>query len=83
MDDPEPVSALKIYSYDHFAIIANPESKNIRQIRIYDILGNLIINQGEVHANPYRIFINGGTGYYVVEVLTDEEIYTEKVFIIE
>ena len=72
---------VNIYSDRTDAIIMNNSGQIIREIQVFDITGNLMITKGVVSDDNYRIFVSNNTGYYVVKVITDKAVYSEKVLI--
>ncbi|MCD4724036.1 MAG: T9SS type A sorting domain-containing protein [Bacteroidales bacterium] len=73
--------AITIYSNRTNAYILNKSEQRIREILVYDIMGNLLLDKVEVNNDVTQVYVSDKTGYYVVKVITDKAVYTEKVFI--
>ncbi len=72
---------IKIYSDRSDAIVVNESEQLIKEIHVYDITGNLMLSKSQVNATITRMHISDNTGYYVVKVITDKAVYSEKVLI--
>ncbi|MCK5765755.1 MAG: T9SS type A sorting domain-containing protein, partial [Bacteroidales bacterium] len=81
IDDGMAYEPIKIYSDRTDAFIINDSEQLIKEINVYDISGNLMDSRTTVNAAHTRIFVSDRTGYYVVKVVTDKAVYTEKVLI--
>jgi len=79
--DDLSVEPVKIYSHLTDAIIVNNSEQRIREVLVYDMMGNLITNKVTVNASPLRFHVSDQTGYYVIKVITDKAVYSEKVLI--
>ena len=79
--DELAVKPIKIYSDRTDAIIVNNSNQVIREIHVYDVTGNLMTVKSGVTDEITRMFVNSSTGYYVVKVITDKAVYSEKVLI--
>jgi len=79
--DDLSVEPVKIYSHRSDAIIVNNSEQRIREVLVYDMMGNLLVNKVTVNASPLRFHVSDQTGYYVVKVITDKAVYSEKVLI--
>ncbi len=75
------VEPIKIYSDRTDAFIINDSEQLIKEIHVYDISGNLITSKSTVNNARTRIFVSDEVGYYVVKVITDKAVYSEKVLI--
>ena len=71
---------INIYSYEDVIYIQSPSSK-IKQVKIYDLLGHEILTENNLHSDINRIKMSCEKGYYIVKVRTEDNLYTEKVFI--
>ncbi|MCF6341790.1 MAG: T9SS type A sorting domain-containing protein, partial [Bacteroidales bacterium] len=71
-----------IYGLNEYAYVKNL-SKNevIKEVYIYSLAGTMIMNKQVPEQNIYRFFVSNHDGYYIVRVVTDKNIYTEKVFV--
>ncbi|MCD4731685.1 MAG: T9SS type A sorting domain-containing protein [Bacteroidales bacterium] len=79
-DDEINSSAIQIFSYDNIVQIRK-ESGIPSDIYIYDIMGREVITNKENIDNKVELQISNGTGYYMVKIITNNEIQTKKVFI--
>jgi len=73
-----------IYSWKQYAYIKNITNENIKKVSIYDISGHLVtekvIPQGQKLS---KIWVSDQMAYYVVQVITDNNVYTNKILITE
>ncbi len=83
IDDELAYQPIRIYSDRTDAFIINDSEQLIKEISVYDISGNLMASRSTVNAAHTRIFVSDRTGYYVVKVITDKAVYSEKVLIIK
>jgi len=68
-----------IYAYDNNIYVNGAEQ--ISQIAVYNTLGQLIKTLNNVNGLQ-KISMNGNaTGYYIVKVITDSKVYSEKVLV--
>ncbi|MEI6696450.1 MAG: M6 family metalloprotease domain-containing protein [Bacteroidota bacterium] len=75
----EPHQNSKIYAYNNIIYVNTME--NIRKISIFNTLGQFI-KTAENMNGKFEINLNGNAnGYYIVKVVTEKNIYAEKVFI--
>ena len=72
---------IKIYSSKQFAYILNNSNEIIKDVVIYDLMGQILYSGNLPHLTLNKVFVSNTTGYYVVRVLTNNHIYIEKVFI--
>jgi len=71
---------VSIYSYDKDVYINTND--NVKEISIYNIMGQEILKKSEPNKQTlYKLTVDNATGNYIVKVLTDKGVYTEKVFI--
>ncbi len=71
-----------IYADNEYALIRNmTKNEVIESVYIYSLAGNTILHKQVPEQNNYRFFVSNHDGYYIVRVVTDKNIYTEKVFI--
>jgi len=76
-------SPVKIYASKNNIFIINSGGSIINDIKIYNISGREVNHKiTSAYGTMNTIQINEKTGYYFVSVLTDNNIYTEKVLII-
>jgi len=74
-------SKVKIYSSGHSTYVLNKSDEIIKEITIYNMLGQEVLNVKVPAQNMHTLEVNVQTGYYAVRVLTDKNLYSEKVFI--
>jgi hypothetical protein len=74
---------IKIYSFGNQAYILNNSNEIINNVAIHNLMGQTIYNGKLPQQTLNKIFVSGQTGYYVVTVKTDKNLYTEKVFILK
>lgn len=68
-----------IYAYDN-SIYVNA-NEQIKQIRVYNAMGQLVKTLNNVNGLQ-KINMNGNaTGYYIVRVVSDKNVYSEKVLV--
>ncbi|MDT8393690.1 MAG: T9SS type A sorting domain-containing protein, partial [Bacteroidales bacterium] len=63
------------------AIVKNNSGQRINEIQVYDIAGNLMSVKAGITSEVTRMFVSSNTGYYVIKVITDKAVYSEKVLI--
>jgi len=73
-------TGLNIYSFDE-SVYINCESPFSGKVEIFDMIGQVIINQDVENIAFRKINLNCETGYYLVKVTTDSSVFTQKVFI--
>jgi hypothetical protein len=44
-------------------------------------MGNLLLSKAEVNAAFTKVYVSDKVGYYVVKVITDKAVYSEKLLI--
>jgi hypothetical protein len=74
---------IKIYAYGNEAYVLNNSNETIKNVTIYNLMGQTIYQGKLPQQTLNKIFVSGQTGYYVVSVETNKNIYTEKVFILK
>ena len=74
-------NTVEIYSYRQNAFVRNNTNEVIKEINIYTLSGELLqdINSPDLKLNKY--WVSDKVGYYVIRVITDKNVYTNKVFI--
>jgi hypothetical protein len=75
--------SIRIYSSKHDVYIKNPSQQHIQEIQIYDIMGNLLSKTNGSPLPLIKQYISNKTGYYIVRVLTDKNVYTQKILIVK
>lgn len=74
-------NTVNIYSSGNNLYVLSDIEETINEIVIYNILGSEITHVNNVSRSINKLMINAASGYYVVRVLTDKNVYSEKVFI--
>ena len=74
-------NTVEIYSYRQNAFVRNNTNEVIKEINIYTLSGELLqdISSSDLKLNKY--WVSDKVGYYVIRVITDKNVYTNKVFI--
>ena len=73
------VNNTSIYAYDNILYVNSTE--RVKQISIYNTIGQLIYSTDNT-AGSFKYNLNGNTiGYYIVKVITDKNVSSEKVFV--
>jgi hypothetical protein len=73
--------AIRIYSYNHDAYILNDGTEVIKKYEVYDMMGRLLQSGSELNSTVNKVYVGQEPAYYVVKVITQNRIYTGKVFI--
>jgi hypothetical protein len=79
--DDGAIDPIRIYSDRTDAFIINDSEQLIKEIQVYDVMGNLITRKATVNTARTRLFVSDEVGYYIVKVITDKAVYSEKVLI--
>ncbi|MBM3404868.1 MAG: T9SS type A sorting domain-containing protein [Bacteroidetes bacterium] len=74
-------NSINIYSYGKFAYIMNPTEENIQRVEVYDMRGNLVMTTKVARSTLSKFAINHPSAYYLIKVITDKGIASEKVYI--
>lgn len=88
---PTPISSIPSRSDDFMIIYPNPSKGNfqivctelIKEIKMYDLLGNVLLNKSEVNQRQYDATLILEKGTYVIQVLTDKGNYINRKVIIQ
>jgi len=79
--NPESIeSQFSIYAFDH-TIYVNYQFSTSAQIQVYDLLGKEIMTANLNPDQLNKFTVNQEKGYYIVKVISDGMIKTQKVFI--
>lgn len=81
VDELNVEKSVEIYSHRQFAYIRNHTSENIKKVGIYTLSGALLQDIETADLDKQKFWVSDILGYYVVRVITDENVYTQKVFI--
>ncbi|MCD4698169.1 MAG: T9SS type A sorting domain-containing protein, partial [Bacteroidales bacterium] len=80
IDDEKGYLDIHIYSFNDQVYIQTPELESA-EVVIFDIMGQEILRE-QTSSTGYSVLkITTGTGYYLVKLITNDRIITEKVFI--
>ena len=82
--DVEEIDAeiVDVYSSGQYAYIRNNTQENIKMIYVYNLAGKLVLSTKDANHQKFsKLWISDNTGYYFVKVVTDTNIYAEKVLI--
>jgi hypothetical protein len=74
---------IKIYAFGNHAYVLNNSNETINNVAIHNLMGQNIYNGKLPQQTLNKIFVSGQTGYYVVSVETNKNIYSEKVLILK
>ncbi|MEI6901014.1 MAG: T9SS type A sorting domain-containing protein, partial [Bacteroidota bacterium] len=81
IDEQKNPSDFKIFSYENSVYLKNISGGNLNgEINIYNILGQRIL-QKRLIDNITRIDLNAPSGCYIVTLVANNKIYSQKVFI--
>jgi hypothetical protein len=72
---------VQVYSSNDKIYIRNTSNEIIKDVTIFNILGQEIYRNNAPEQELNQIKIQGTTGYYVVHVRTDQSEYAEKIYI--
>lgn len=73
--------AVQIYSFGNHAYVVNDSQEKIKHVLIYNLTGELIMNEKVPDQRINKLFVSNKLGYFIVKVITDKNIYLEKVMI--
>jgi hypothetical protein len=74
-------NTVNIYSYRQNAFVRNNTNEAIKRVSIYTLSGELVQEINTVDLKLSKFWVSNNMGYYVVRVITDKNVYTNKVFI--
>ena len=80
VDDPKTTEALSIYANDNQLCLA-VNAALAGDVYVYNMVGQLLLQQKLENSALTRIAITGPSGYYLVKVVTGQKTFTGKVFI--
>ena len=78
--DNRPTQQNTVYSYENNVYVQLAD-KGKSQIVIYNLMGKEIFSKQTMGEDLVKIKLNTKTGYFLVKVLTNDQIITDKVFI--
>ncbi|PJB58648.1 MAG: hypothetical protein CO098_07535, partial [Bacteroidetes bacterium CG_4_9_14_3_um_filter_41_19] len=70
-----------IYSSGQHAYVRNNTDESIREVRVYSLSGSLVRNLKTTDQKFMKLWVGDQMAYYVIRVVTDQQVYTEKIFI--
>ncbi|MDP2722911.1 MAG: hypothetical protein Q8O72_09145 [Bacteroidales bacterium] len=70
-----------IYSSGQHAYVRNNTDESIREVRVYSLSGSLVRNLKTTDQKFMKIWVGDQMAYYVIRVITDQHVYTKKLFI--
>jgi hypothetical protein len=70
-----------IYSFGQHAYVRNNTDETIREVRVYSLSGSLVRNLKTTDQKLLKLWVGDQMAYYVITVVTDQQVYTEKIFI--
>ncbi len=81
VDDPGDISNVTIWSYGHDAYIVNKFNENIKEYVVYDMMGREVQRGSLPNTTLNKVFVAETNAYFIVKVITDKNVYSEKVLI--
>ena len=57
--------------------------EQIKELVIYDMMGQQVLRNSVPDQTTSKIYVSDKTGYYVVRVLTDKQVHTQKILILK
>lgn len=72
---------IEIYSFGQYVYLRNNTTETIKEIRIYSLTGALVNKLNSIHDKFLKLWVDDQTAFYVITVITDQEVYTKKIFI--
>lgn len=74
---------VKIYSSTNSIYVLNKSEEHIKEISVFNLMGQEIMRTQVPQQDIYKLRLNEPTGYYVVRVRTNMNIYSDKVLVLE
>jgi hypothetical protein len=82
IDEIDDVATVDIFSSGQYAYIRNNTEEKIKMIYVYNLASELVMSTKMAESQKFAGFwVSDQIGYYIVKVVTDRSIYTEKVLI--
>ncbi len=75
---PKPVD---IYGHGYHAYVKNNSDEQIKKVQIYTLSGVLVKEINDVRNKISKYWVDDDTGYFVVKVITNKNVYTGKILI--
>lgn len=77
MDQP----TIDLYASGPYAYVRNNTEETIQEIRIYSLSGALMNQVHTPDQKFLKLWVDDQMAYYVITVITDQQVYTKKLFI--
>ncbi len=81
VNDLNNKEAIRIYTANNNLYVSNSGGPLQGDVYVYNLMGQLMMQQQLTDGSLTRISLNAPTGYYLVKVVTGEQVFTSKVFI--
>lgn len=72
---------IELYSFGQYAYVRNNTEEAIQEIRIYSLSGALMNQVHTPDQKFLKLWVDDQMAYYVITVITDQQVYTKKLFI--
>jgi len=72
---------IDLYSFGQYAYVRNNTEEAIKEIRIYSLSGALMNQVHTPDQKFLKLWVDDRMAYYVITVITDQQVYTKKLFI--
>jgi hypothetical protein len=80
--DENSLSPVSVYGFDKTICIASKTGDILKgEAIVYNMMGQAMIRQPLDNTSVTKILMNGGSGYYLVKVITADHLFSGKVFI--
>jgi hypothetical protein len=79
--NPNTIDEIRIYATANYANIKTDHPELIKDVQIFDLVGNEIYRGHAGNDKLQKIYVSGQHGYYFVKVLTNSHVFTKKIFI--
>ena len=81
VDENNIEKTVEIYSNRQYAYVRNHSNELIKKVGIYTLSGALLHDIETADLDKQKFWVSDILGYYVVRVITENNVYTQKVFI--
>ncbi|MFZ4523586.1 MAG: T9SS type A sorting domain-containing protein [Bacteroidales bacterium] len=82
VNETSKAQPVNIYGVNNTIYIASKTGQILTgDVIVYNMIGQAMIEQSLSHEGLTKITVNSGTGYYLVKVVTPDQIFSGKVFI--
>ena len=72
---------INVYAANNELYILNESTETIKEVAVFNILGQEISRTQVPEQSTYKFNLYEPAGYYVAKVLTNKNVYSEKIFI--